>query len=145
MSTPVWIWRGNYPGGAEINYEENQIDLGGGVVKTVQHEVAFTAYDLTGQSRSRKGTASFPVVLNNRDFTALEFVAIMRFLMARKEAGNESFYYYNPTENSDPGYDDSAEDTVGRYLVKHLGKLSWTINALLLHNVTRLVFTEDRS
>jgi len=145
MSVPVWIWQGNYPGGAAIDYEENQVDLGGGIVKTALHEVAFTGYDLTGRSRSRMGTASFRVVLRARDFTSLEFVAIMRFLTARKEAGNESFYYYNPAENTDPGFDDSAEDLVGRYKVKHLGKLSWVINSLLLHDIAELVFTEDRS
>ena len=145
MSVPKWIWQGNYPGGAGIKYEENQVDLGGGITKTALHVVACTGYDLTGRSRSRMGTASFRVVLNYRDFTATEFVAIMRFLTARKEAGNESFYYWNPAENTDPGYDDSADDEVGRYLVKHLGNLSWTINALLLHNIAELIFTEDRS
>lgn len=144
MSVPVWIWRGNYPGSGSINYEENQIDLGGGIVKTVLHEVPFVNYDLTGQSRSRMGTAQFKVLLNTRNYSGdAEFVAIMRFLQARKEAGNESFYYYNPAENL--AGDATGVSQVGRYKVKHLGNIGWTLKHLWLHDFVELTFTEDRS
>jgi len=144
MTTPVWTWKGNYPGGGAIEYEENQIDLGGGSVKTALHEVPFVNYDLTGRSRSRTGTAKFKVLLNTRNYSGdAEFIAILRFLQARKEAGNEAFYYYNPAENL--AGDPTGVSLVGRYKVKHLGSLSWVLKHLWLHDFAELVFTEDRS
>jgi len=144
MSVPVWIWSGNYPGGGEIVYQENQIHLGGGITKTVTHEIPFTNYDLTGQSRSRKGTARFKIKLNTRDYAGgAEFIAILRFLQARKEANNEAFYYYNPAENLSG--DATGVSLVGRYKVKFLGNIGWVLKDAWLHDFIELIFTEDRS
>ena len=148
MSIPVWIWRGNYPGGGSIDFNEEQQDCGGGVVFSVMHELAFTGYNLTGENQARKGTITFEVVLNARGYGGdTQFLSIMRFLQDRKNGNNESFYYYNPDENDDPPLTpaDAAADSKGRYKVKHLGKISWAKQSLQLYNFAKLEFVEDRS
>jgi len=145
MSIPVWTWTVEYPVKIDVNVNETQIDLGGGIVKTVQHEVPFTNYDGTGQSSDeRKETFTFTVRVTRRNYSGDEqFKEIFRFLMARKRAGNESFYFYNPSEKLTP--DETGVDTTGRYLVKHLGSISATLSKLTLYDFVDLVFTEDRS
>ena len=145
MSTPVWTWPVEYPVKIRAKVDENQIDLGGGIVKTVQHEVPFTNYDGTGQSTDdRKETLIFTVRVTRKNYSGDgKFKEIMRFLLARKRAGNESFYFYNPSEKLTP--DSSGSDTTGRYLVKHLGEIEAALTRLTLYDFADLVFTEDRS
>ena len=144
MSIPVWIWPVEYPVKVSLKIDESQIDLGGGIVKTIQHELAFENADGTGQIRSRKGTFVFTVQVTRKNFHGDEkFKAIMRFLQARKWNGNESFYFYNPAEQLVP--DPSGQTANGRYLVKHLEELSASLTKLTLWDFADLVFTEDRS
>jgi len=144
MSIPVWIWPVEYPVQITIKLTAIQIDLGGGVIKTVQHEIPFTNYDGTGQSQSRKGTMSFTFPITRKNFEGDEkFKEVMRFLLARKFAGDESFYFYNPAEKNPP--DPTGDSLVGRYLVKHLEDISATMTKLRLYDFSNLTFTEDRS
>lgn len=144
MSIPVWIWTIEYPVGLDFQIEENIITLGKGFIKTVQHEVPFTNADGTGQVRSRKGSFVFTYPLTRKNYQGDEkFKEIFNFLMARKEACNESFYFYNPAEQLTP--DPTGETVTGRYLVKFLGSPKAVLTKLMLFDFADLEFTEVRS
>ena len=144
MSIPVWTFKTHYPMDVTLEYEEEWIHCGPGIDKSVQHEIAFVNYDLTGQSISRIGTAVFRVKCNTRNYSGtFEFKSILQFLQARKLAGNESFYFYNPVELATP--DPTGASAVGRYLVKFVSSLGWTLKMASLNDFVTLTFKEDRS
>jgi len=142
MSIPVWTWTVEYPVRIRPKITEEIHDLGSGHIKTVQHELEFTGYDGTGQSRDdRKGILLFTVQVTRRNYSGDEqFKEIMRFLIARKEAGNESFYFYLPSEKltADP----TGADTTGRYLVKCLDEWETILTKLTLWDFANLTFQE---
>lgn len=142
MSIPVWIWTSEYPVTVRHEIRENILDDGSDTPKTVQHEVPFTGYDGTGQSRTdRKGRLIFSFPATRRNYAGDEqFKTIFRFLVARKEAGNESFYFYNPAEYLTP--DPTGVVTTGRYLVKSLDSLVAVWTKLTLWDFANLTFRE---
>jgi hypothetical protein len=145
MSLEVWTWKVEYPVKLKPTLSENIHRLAPGHIKTVQHEIPFTGYDGTGQSRDdRKGAFSFGVRVTRANYEGDEkFKEIFRFLMARKEGGNESFYWYNPAENL--AGDPTGVSTVGRYLVKCIDAPEAVWTKLTLWDFANLTFEEVRS
>lgn len=144
MSIPVWIWAIEYPVKLKPRLEEEIHDLGDGFFRTVQHAVPFTNSDGTGVVRSRKALFDFIVRVTRKNYQGDEkFKEIFRFLMARKENGNESFYFYNPGEQLTP--DPAGEITNGRYLVKCLESPEAVLVKLTLWDFADLTFTEVRT
>jgi len=144
MSIPVWPFPVEYPVDLDVQIEESILYLGAGSIKTAQHEIPFTNSDGTGTVRSRKGSFIFTFPITRKNYQGDEkFKEYFNFLMARKEAANESFYFYNPAEKLTP--DLTGETTLGRYLVKFLGNPRATLRKLMLFDFATLTFTEVKS
>ena len=144
MSIPVWTWPVEYTLVIDPKIEESILYLGGRSIKTVQHETPFTNSDGTGVVRSRKGSFEFTVRVTRKNYEGDEkFKEIFGFLMARKEAANESFYFYNPAEKLTP--DPTGAATLGRYLVKFLGSPRVMLTKLMVFDFADLVFKEVQS
>lgn len=139
MPTPVWIWRCSAPAEHEIEFSETQVSCGPGYERTVMSETAHYRADGSGQLASHYGRHVFTVPMRTQDYTAGDFAAIWRFLIARKNAGNEAFYFYNYPERSTP--DATGVDTAGRYLVRHFETIKGTIIGRQYYDLA-LVFRE---
>ena len=119
-------WEYDYPLDVEQEFEEVEIDLGPGHEIEVSRDVAHTLADGTGQVVARVGRFVFKPKMNRANYAGdQQFIAILRFLQARK-ALNEAFYFYNSHEEPNPA-NWNGVSTTGQYLVVFKGSIPYSV------------------
>lgn len=144
MSLPVFAWTMDYEFEFEREFEEVNVEIGGGVFRSALSEIPHSRADGQGTISAYKGTNYFTVVCKRKNYAGDEqFKAVLAFLQARKEENNGPFYFYAPWERTTP--DLTGVDTTGRYIVRFRGKIAATLTHMKIFNFASLRFEEDRS
>jgi hypothetical protein len=124
-----------------------QNDYGDGYFQLMTMEAAYSRADGMGAVASHKGlnwfTINYHSALSGSGNLAYN---VWAFFLARLDANNESFYFYNPKEKDPP--DATGVDTTGRYLVRLANPndvLSWELFKYCLYSMTGFDLVEERA
>ncbi len=145
MSTQVLLYMPSLPVKHWISREFVQNNYGDGYVQLISHDAAFSRADGMGTVSSHKGLNHFAITYNRMIKGSGQLAYnLWNFLLARLDAGNEAFYFYNPPEHE---IDPTGTETVGRYLVRLADPtvmLSWEYFKYCLYSMTGIELIEDR-
>ncbi len=157
MPVPVWTWEYDFPLPGEREYEEVEIPGSPGYERGVIRGPANSRADGTGSVSSYRGRNVFQITVKDvLPFGAMDYFSeILDFLQARKDAGNEAFYWYNALENDcmatwtgdtassgTNGAGVAVTNETGRYKVRFYGKLPWNHNQPRVADIGVLAFHE---
>lgn len=115
MPTPVLTYQPKYPLKHWISREFLTHTFGDGWTQIMTSEIGYNRADGTGNQTSYKGLNHFILQYNKAVYNSLA-ANLWIFFRTRLDNLNESFYFYNPSEN--PTIDAGGNNVVGRYLVK---------------------------
>jgi hypothetical protein len=117
MPTSVFPYTPSFPVKHWITREFITNSYGDGYYQSITQESAFSRADGMGSVASHKGLNHFNISFNKALYGSGQLANnVWSFLLARLDANNEEFYFYNPTELATP--DLTGVNTTGRYLVR---------------------------